>query len=119
MSQCCGWRPTSSDETCKTFPTSSFPEEKSMDASPQEVVRGMSRRAQVRIALAMSAPTLSLVLPAYNEEDTIQQAIHEAVAALRPITSAYEVIVVEDGCTDRTAEIVRAEAAKNRSVRLV
>ena len=62
---------------------------------------------------------LSLIIPAWNEQETIQQAIHEAVAALTLLTGAYEVIVVDDGSTDGTAEIVRAEAAMNPCVRLL
>ncbi len=62
---------------------------------------------------------LSLVIPAYNEEDTIRQAIHEARAALETIVSEYEILIVDDGSTDRTAEIVRAEAAFDPCVRLL
>ncbi len=90
-----------------------------MDAPYHPIMRGTTRHPRLRVAQTESPPSLSLVLPAYNEEDTIRQAIQEAVVALRPITSAYEVIVVEDGCTDRTADIVRGEAAQNANVRLV
>ncbi len=62
---------------------------------------------------------LSLVLPAWNEEETILQAIQEAETALQSLVSNYEVIVVDDGSTDRTAEIVRAQSELNPRVRLV
>ncbi len=62
---------------------------------------------------------LSLVIPAYNEEDTIRQAIHEARAALETIVSEYEILIVDDGSTDATADIVRAEAALNPWVKLL
>ncbi|MCC6456226.1 MAG: glycosyltransferase [Caldilineaceae bacterium] len=57
---------------------------------------------------------LSIVLPALNEEDGIQ-AIMARVLAMRAELEAVgldelELIVVDDGSTDRTADLVRAEA---------
>ncbi|HKB41234.1 MAG TPA: glycosyltransferase [Gemmataceae bacterium] len=62
---------------------------------------------------------LSLVLPAWNEEETIARAVGEATAALSAITQDYEIIVVNDGSSDGTADIVRAAAAADPRVRLV
>jgi dolichol-phosphate mannosyltransferase len=62
---------------------------------------------------------LSLVIPAYNEEGAIGQAIAEADEALQRLGVDYEILIVDDGSRDRTAEIVAA-AAENRSrVRLL
>ena len=46
---------------------------------------------------------ISLILPAYNEEAGIAQAIAEADDALRRLGVSYEVIVVDDGSSDRPA----------------
>ncbi len=62
---------------------------------------------------------LSLVLPAYNEESGIRQAIDEACEALDELASAYEVLVVDDGSSDGTAAVVAEIAAKRRQVRLL
>jgi glycosyltransferase involved in cell wall biosynthesis len=56
--------------------------------------------------------TLSIIIPAYNEERSIQ-AIMDRVLAVRPAlkavgVDAMELIVVDDGSRDRTAEIVMA-----------
>jgi glycosyltransferase involved in cell wall biosynthesis len=82
-------------------------------------IRGGSRQSARQTAPNRAATTMSLVLPAYNEEDTIGQAIGEAERALAAITADYEIIVVEDGCTDRTVEIVAREATRNPRVRLI
>jgi dolichol-phosphate mannosyltransferase len=55
--------------------------------------------------------SLSLVIPAYNEEAGIHQAIAEADAALAELAHDYEILIVDDGSRDRTA-IVVAEAAQ-------
>lgn len=64
------------------------------------------------LRLRNESPSISLVLPAYNEAATIQQAVNEAVAALSELTDDFEVLVIDDGSTDATAEIV-SQAASN------
>jgi hypothetical protein len=64
-------------------------------------------------------PAVSFVLPAFNEEENIVSAIAETVKAAERSCSVYEVIVVDDGSGDRTAELVRDEAERNPAVRLV
>lgn len=54
---------------------------------------------------------ISVVLPCYNEEDSIA----DLIARLRSLSCVDEILVVDDGSTDRTAE--RAEAAGGRVVR--
>lgn len=62
---------------------------------------------------------LSLILPAYNEEAGIAQAVDEADDALRQFGVAYEIIVVDDGSQDQTAMIVQQEMHNRPRVRLV
>jgi len=55
-------------------------------------------------------PMLSVVIPAYNEEDGIAEIVERVLAvepALAQIGVALELLVVDDGSKDRTAEIVR------------
>jgi 4-amino-4-deoxy-L-arabinose transferase-like glycosyltransferase len=63
--------------------------------------------------------SLSLVIPAYNEQAVIAQAIDEALAALQEITATFEILVVDDGSTDCTAQIVASFAAEDPRVRLI
>ena len=48
---------------------------------------------------------LSLVIPAYNEQEGVAQVIEDARATLALLSCPYEIIVVDDCSTDRTAEI--------------
>lgn len=61
-------------------------------------------------------PTVSLIIPAYNEETVIGQKL-ENVLALDYPPERMEIIVVADGSTDRTTEIT--ESFADRGVRLL
>ena len=64
-------------------------------------------------------PDISVVLPAYNEEENVGPAVMGAIEVVGPIAEDYEVIVVDDGSRDATAEKVRQLAARYPQVRLV
>jgi glycosyltransferase involved in cell wall biosynthesis len=62
---------------------------------------------------------LSIVIPVYNEEESLPLLWPEIREALGPSGLSYEVIFVDDGSTDRSAEIVRAFREGDPRVRLV
>ncbi len=64
-------------------------------------------------------PSISLVLPAYNEADNIEPLVAEATQALQAVTDDFEIIVVDDGSRDPTADVTRRVMAGNPHVRLV
>lgn len=67
----------------------------------------------------MQKPTISLVIPMFNEEANIDHAIAYAVAALSQHASQYEIIIVDDASTDQSPEIVRRATAENPHIRLI
>ncbi|RLM97337.1 flippase-like domain-containing protein [Haloarcula sp. Atlit-7R] len=69
----------------------------------------------------MTAVEVSVVLPAYNEEDTIESTVSTTVGTLASFLpeDAFEVIVAEDGCSDRTPEIAARLADEDSRVRHV
>lgn len=65
-------------------------------------------------------PAISVVLPAYNEERNIRQGtLSTAVDYLRGQGYKYEMIVVDDGSGDRTAELVEAFVEREPGTRLI
>ena len=52
-------------------------------------------------------PELSIVIPAYNEEQAIGPLLDEVFSILEQMQISHEVIVVDDGSTDRTPEILK------------
>jgi glycosyltransferase involved in cell wall biosynthesis len=51
----------------------------------------------------MNIPTVSVVIPAYNEEKNIVNMLFRISKVLQALQVPYEIIVVDDGSTDRTA----------------
>ena len=64
-------------------------------------------------------PGLSISFPAYNEGENIGAAIEDAVRVASRLTDDFEVIVVDDGSADHTADVVRDYASRYPQVRLV
>jgi glycosyltransferase involved in cell wall biosynthesis len=58
-------------------------------------------------AKSMGAPTASIVIPCYNEESLLEEAVREMVAKLEDVDWTYEIIIAENGSSDRTLEIAR------------
>jgi glycosyltransferase involved in cell wall biosynthesis len=67
----------------------------------------------------MPYPTYSIVIPAYNEAARIGNALEQVVACIHQRGWSAEVIVVDDGSRDQTAEIVRTFAKNHSEVRLL
>ena len=65
--------------------------------------------------------SLTIFFPAYNEEDNIQSATEEAVrvAESSPYIGEYEILIINDGSSDRTKEIAESLALRYRAVRVI
>ncbi|MHB1006943.1 MAG: glycosyltransferase family 2 protein [Chloroflexota bacterium] len=64
-------------------------------------------------------PSISVVLPAYNEEQNIPRTVANVMDAMNGVADDYEILVVDDGSRDRTAEVTRALSEQHPRVRLV
>ena len=57
----------------------------------------------------MSSPTLSVVIPVYNEEAGLSTLFSRLYPALDKLGIAYEIIFTNDGSTDRSAALLREQ----------
>lgn len=64
------------------------------------------------------APELSIVIPAYNEEQRLPRTIEQIERYFKARPLDYELIIVDDGSTDGTREVMDAAAARNSRIRL-
>jgi glycosyltransferase involved in cell wall biosynthesis len=62
---------------------------------------------------------ITLALPAYNEESNIARVLQEAITALEDIGRPWEIILVDNCSSDRTAEVGLAVAEKEPRVRVI
>lgn len=67
---------------------------------------------------ASSDPVLTVAIPAYNEEQNVERVWSAVRAALDTVRS-FEILFVDDGSSDGTAERVRSLAARDPAVRLI
>jgi glycosyltransferase involved in cell wall biosynthesis len=65
------------------------------------------------------APSISVIIPAFNEEDNLQRAIDDTRAALASMTGDFEIIVVDDGSSDRTFIVAEENAQCYPDVRAI
>lgn len=93
--------------------------------APAPVARDISlalsptpERAPV-VSTPLSTHSLSVVLPAYNEEQVISSTISTVLETLRDLVADFEVLVVNDGSVDGTAAIVTEISQRQPCVRLI
>ena len=63
--------------------------------------------------MADTLPRLSVVIPLYKEEDNVERLVDELHAALELYPGEFELVVVDDGSTDQTRELL-LESRSNR-----
>jgi cellulose synthase/poly-beta-1,6-N-acetylglucosamine synthase-like glycosyltransferase len=80
------------------------------------LARLLGRRRTPGTPADAELPTVSVLVAAYNEEAIIHQRIRNALALDYP-AGKLEVVIATDGCSDRTAEVVRGYA--DQGVRLL
>jgi dolichyl-phosphate beta-glucosyltransferase len=64
-------------------------------------------------------PLLTLIIPAYNEERRLPKSLEQITAFVQQQPEPMEVIIVENGSSDRTTEIAEGYAARYPFVRVL
>lgn len=64
-------------------------------------------------------PELSIVIPVYNEESVLHELLTRLSAVTEALGVSWEIIFVDDGSTDRTAEIIKTRATADLRIKLI
>jgi len=62
------------------------------------------------------APALSVVIPVYNEQDTLAELIDRCLAACRKAGRGFEIILVDDGSRDKSRAMILAAADQHEEI---
>lgn len=62
---------------------------------------------------------LSVVIPVYNEEESLEILFNELDSVLVYLKKSYEIIFVDDGSTDKTLNILKSINEKDKNVKIV
>ena len=65
------------------------------------------------------APQLSVIIPVYNEEESLGRLYEKVTQALAPLNKSWELILVDDGSRDRSFEILKELAARDKRIKVV
>jgi len=60
---------------------------------------------------------VSIVIPVYNEQDTIKELIEETIEVLREEGIDFELLIVDDGSTDKTWEVIKDLAREHSEIK--
>src|SRR3972149_7325785 len=67
----------------------------------------------------MKSPSLSVVIPAYNEEANVAACLTNVSSVLKKLKLDSEIILVDDGSKDRTGEIAKSFINKIPGLKVV
>jgi dolichyl-phosphate beta-glucosyltransferase len=67
----------------------------------------------------LPSPLLSIIIPAHNEESRLPHSLEQVFAFLENQSYPFEVVVVENGSTDRTLELAQDYASRHPDLRVL
>ncbi|MBI3397177.1 glycosyltransferase family 2 protein [Candidatus Woesebacteria bacterium] len=69
--------------------------------------------------MSILKPSISIAIPTYNEEENLEWVIKDTLRSLPKYFKDYEVIIVDDGSSDKTGEIADKLVKKNSKLRVI
>jgi dolichol-phosphate mannosyltransferase len=69
--------------------------------------------------VSQASPTLSVIVPCFNEAEVIEHTHQRLTAALNEITPDHEILYIDDGSRDATAELLRGIQAADERTKVI
>jgi glycosyltransferase involved in cell wall biosynthesis len=77
------------------------------------------RQAKIQYTLSLVNTSFSVGIPVLNDEKSIEEIVLKTTQLLEGNCRAFEIIIINDGSTDRTGEIIGALALKHQFVKVI
>jgi len=68
---------------------------------------------------AGTIPSISVFFPCHNEDNSIEEVVGQALNVLRGLGTDFEIIIVDDGSTDRTGCLADMLVSQNENVKVI
>ena len=63
--------------------------------------------------------SISLVFPLYKDKKSAKKMVNNSIKILKKVTKNYEIIAVDDGCPEKSGEIVKNYAKRNSKIKVI
>lgn len=93
-----------------------------MQIPPYSLVAGVPAKiigSSKKYLKQVEEESISVVIPTFNEQDTIKNVLTDANENLKKLKIPFEIVVVNDGSTDKTKLILESFIKENRNIRIV
>ena len=69
--------------------------------------------------MSAATPTFSIVAPVFNERETVEAFYTRTIAVMEGVGDSFELVLVDDGSTDGSYQVMRALHERDARVRVV
>ncbi len=99
-------------------PTENKSENKTARTKPRKRYYGKRRRTS-QSNKPKPFKKISVVIPLYNEEESLTLLYNEIVKAVKPMPSDYEIVFIDDGSTDTSLNVIKTLSRKDQKVKYI
>lgn len=92
-----------------------------MRVPPYSLVAGVPAKvvgSSKRFLKGVEKESISISIPAYNEEKNIEAVVNEAKSAVSKLAKDYEIVLVDDGSTDKTGRIMDSLSQSDKRIKV-
>lgn len=76
-------------------------------------------KSQDKLKAKVSFKKVSIVVPLFNEEESLRPLHTEIIRGFSTLPCSFEIIFVDDGSTDKSLEVIKELAVKNKKIRYI